>query len=130
RFPLIFAAIVSIVALAAKSHAGQFFEDFSSYATGTTNFNNGAVLVSSAPSTVAMVVDATSKELQLTANGVNNTHSALFLPDLDAGQAVSAFSLKWNAEINGNFPNAADGFSVSFGQLAVRTNFQLIHYKY
>ena len=97
--------------------AGQYFQDFSSSTVGATSFGDGSQLFAT-PVGVASVQDATYKELQLTANGTGSTRSAFLLPDLDAGQQVLAFSAKWNAQVYGDFPNAADGFSFNFGQLA------------
>ena len=101
----------------APARAGQYFQDFSPYPTGTTSLGDGSVLLSSLLGAVASVQDATYKELQLTTNGVSNVRSALLLPDLDPGTPIYAFSAKWNADVNGNFPNVADGFSFNFGQL-------------
>src|SRR5262245_27547401 len=111
-------SILSAFVLSNSAKAGQYFEDFSSYATGTTtNFANGSKLFSTALGGTASVVEATYKELQLTASGTGNTRSALLLPDLDSRTPVYAFSAKWNMDIYGGFPNAADGFSFNFGQL-------------
>ncbi len=67
---------------------------------------------------MASVQDATFKELQLTANGaIHTVRSAFLLPDLDPGTPVNAFSVKWNADLSGSFPNAVNGFSFNFGQL-------------
>jgi len=99
--------------------AGQYFQDFSGISVGATNMGDGSQLFSTAPSNTAGVVDATYKELQLTALGSNSTHSAFLLPLLDTGVAVYALSAKFNAVVYGNFNTAAaDGFSFSFGQLA------------
>ena len=98
--------------------AGQYFQDFSAFTVGATNFSDGSQLFSTQPSSLASVQDATYKELQLTASGVLATTSAFELPDLDPGTAVYAFSAKWNAPVYGNFPSAGDGFSLNFGQLA------------
>ncbi|HWD17968.1 MAG TPA: hypothetical protein VHB20_01710, partial [Verrucomicrobiae bacterium] len=62
-------------------------------------------------------IDNTFTELQLTSASQTGVRSAFLLPDLDPGQAVYSFSVKWNSQIYGNFPNAADGFSVNFGQI-------------
>ena len=115
----------------AESQAGQYFQDFSAFSAGATNFNDGSLLVSGSATSVAGVVDNTFKELQLTAAGVNNTRTAFLLPDLDPGTAVTAFSIKWNSQIYGNFPNAADGFSLNFGQfgLTLQTNYQVETYR-
>lgn len=119
----------SLVCLAAfalasiqPARAGQYFQDFSAFAVGATNFGDGSVLSSTALGTVASVQDATYKELQLTANGGNNplnpiVGSAFLLPDLDPGTPVNAFSVKWNADLSGTMPNVAYGFSFNFGQL-------------
>src|SRR5262245_34481515 len=110
--------ILSAFVFSNSAKAGQYFEDFSSYATGSTpNFANGAKLFSTALGGTASVVDATYMELQLTASSIGNTRSALLLPDLDPGTPIYAFSAKWNMDIYGGFPNAGNGFSFNFGQL-------------
>ncbi len=98
-------------------HAGDYFQDFSAFSVGATSFGDGSTFSSDQSSSVAGVIDGTYKELGLTANGTGNTHSAFLLPDLDPGTPVYAFSAKWNSQVNGNFPNAADGFSFNFGQV-------------
>ncbi len=99
-------------------HAGQYFQDFSGSSVGATSFGDGSTLYSTSLGTVAAVQDATFKELALTASGTANVHSAFLLPDLDPGTPVLAFSAKWNSQVYGNFPNAADGFSFTFGPVA------------
>ena len=108
-----------LLALLATSplSAGQYFQDFSAFTVGATNFSDGSQLFSTQPSSLASVQDATYKELQLTASGVLATSSAFSLPDLDPNKAVYAFSAKWNAAVYGNFPSAGDGFSFNFGQV-------------
>jgi hypothetical protein len=98
-------------------HAGQYFQDFTASPQGATNFTDGSQLFSTQFG-ATRVVDGNLKELALTASGTNDTRAAFMLPDLDPGAPVYAFSAKWNAEINGAFTNAADGFSFNFGQLA------------
>lgn len=100
-----------------SAHAGQYSQDFSAYSAGTTSFGDGSVLYSDQLGTVAAVQDSTFKELGLTASGTGSTHSAFLLPDLDSAEPVYAFSAKWNSQVYGNFPNAADGFSFTFGQV-------------
>ena len=116
RLPALLLAALGLLAPAAL-HAGQYFQDFSSSTVGATTFSDGSDLSSDRPGTVAMVQDATLKELALTASGTVNTHSAFRLPDLDPGTPVYAFSARWNSQVNGDFENAADGFSFNFGQL-------------
>jgi hypothetical protein len=102
------------------SHAGQYFQNFQSSAASATNFDDGSQLFSTHLGTVAFVAGASYKELQLTATNFTAVHTAYLLPDLDPGTPVCAFSAKWNMEINGNFPNAADGFSFNFGDLSTK----------
>ena len=110
--------VLALFFSSAPARAGQYFQDFSAFAIGATNFGDGSVLSSTALGTVASVQDATYKELQLTANGGNTpADSAFLLPDLDPGTPVNAFSVKWNADIDGSMPNVSDGFSFNFGQL-------------
>ncbi|MEY4918331.1 MAG: hypothetical protein RL616_2244, partial [Verrucomicrobiota bacterium] len=108
-----------LVASATGTFAGQYFQDFTAFSAGATNFSDGSTLTSTALGTVAAVQDATLKELQLTETGVANTRSAFLLPDLDPGTPVYAFSAKWNSQVYGNFPSAGEGFSFTFG--AVRS---------
>ena len=102
----------------APARAGQYSQDFSPYPTGTTSLGDGSALLSNLLGPAASVQDATYKELQLTTNGDSGVRSALLLPDLDPGTPVYAFSVKWNADVNGNFPNVGEGFSFNFGQLS------------
>ena len=101
---------------------GQYFQDFSSSAVGATNFSDGSLLYGNQLGTVTEVVDPTYKELQLMLNGSNNTQAAYLLPDLDPGHHITRFSARFNVVVLGGFPNAADGFSFSFGPLRA-TNF-------
>src|SRR4051812_48678035 len=94
------------------ARAGAYFQDFSGNTVGATNLGDGSALFSTALGTVASVQDATFKELQLTANGsIHTVRSAFLLPDLDPGVPINAFSVKWNADVNGTMPNVANGFS-------------------
>jgi hypothetical protein len=111
-------ASLAVWCLAPSTHAGSYFQDFQGLAVGVTNMGDGSQLFSTAPSNTAGVVDGTFKELRLTADGSNGTHSAFLLPALDTGATVYAFSAKWNSPVFGNFNNAADGFSFTFGPLA------------
>ena len=111
-------SLVSMLVFAASSWAGEYFQDFTAFATGTTTFGDGSTLSSSTLGTVAAVQDATYKELALTASGTANVRSAFLLPDLDPGAPVYAFAARWNSQVVANFPNAADGFSFNFGPLA------------
>jgi len=97
--------------------AGQYFQDFSAFPPGATNFADGSQLFSTSLGSVAAVQDSTYHELQLTETGVSSVTSAFLLPDLDPNTPIYAFSVKWNADVSGSFPNAADGFSFNFGQL-------------
>jgi hypothetical protein len=100
------------------AHVSRYFQDFSAFSVGTTNFGDGSTLFSDHLGSVGAVQDGLYKELGLTASGTINTRSAFELPNLDPGTPIYAFSVKWNEEVNGNFPNAADGFSFNFGQLS------------
>lgn len=112
------ATVVCIVGLCLKTTAvaGQYEATFDAFADGATNLSPAGELFSNQLGTATKVVDASKKELQLTANGTGSTFSAFRLPDLDPGNAVCAFSAKWNAAIVGESP-LADGLSFSFGPL-------------
>jgi hypothetical protein len=83
------------------ARAGQYFQDFSAFPVGATNFGDGSTLSSMALGTVTSVQDSTYKELQLTPY-FTGVRSAFLLPDLDPGTPVNAFSVKWNADFYGN----------------------------
>lgn len=106
-----------------------YAQDFSAASVGATNMGDGSQLFSTAPGTVAAVQDGLRKELQLTAIGSNDTRTAFLLPDLDTNGTIHAFSAKWNAQVYGNFPSAADGFSFNFGRIGaldlISTNYAL-----
>jgi hypothetical protein len=105
----------------AFTSTGRYFQDFSAFTTGATNFGDGSQLFSTALGTVAAVQDDTLRELGLTKSGTPGVISAFELPDLTPGTPVYAFSMKWNSLIYGNFGNSssgADGFSLNFGQLS------------
>ena len=102
--------------MTASAFAGQYSQNFSTNSVGQTNFNDGSLLVSSAPSnTVARVEDAGLLELQLSQSDIAGTRSAFLLPDLDPTNRISAFSASWVSPVYGNFPNAGDGFAFTFG---------------
>lgn len=116
-----FRAIIFLLAtITTPLYAGQYFQEFSSFADGTTSFGDGSQLFSTSLGTAggAGVEGSNPGGLQLTESGDANVTSAFELPDLDPGKPVFAFSAKWNADVKGNFPSAADGFSFNFGQLA------------
>jgi hypothetical protein len=101
----------------APARAGQYFQDFSAFPVGATNFGDGSTLSSTALGTVAAVGDPTYKELQLTPY-FTGARSAFLLPDLDPGTPVNAFSAKWNGDIDGyGNGQVLYGFSFNFGQL-------------
>ena len=106
-----------VVSQIAQINAGQYFQDFSSFSNGATNFNDRSQLFSTALGSAASVSDPTYTELQLTAYSVTNTRTAFLLPELDPGAPIYAFSAKWNSQMYAGFPNAGEGFSLSFGQL-------------
>jgi len=100
---------------------GRYFQDFSGFSTGATNFNDGSQLFSTALGITggAEIADSTYGELGLTENGYGNVTSAFELPDLNSNTPVYAFSAKWNSQVYANFlTNGADGFSLNFGQLS------------
>src|SRR6266511_2490117 len=112
------AVFLLAAAISTQLHAGQYFQDFSGSSVGATSFADGSTLFSTSLGNAAAVQDGNLKELQLTEISVNNVTSALELADLDPGDAVYAFSVRFYLQVYGNFPSAADGFSLNFGQLA------------
>ena len=116
--PRLVASIICMVSLGLKTTAvaGQYEATFDSFADGATNLSPSGELFSNQLGTATKVVDASRKELQLTADGIGSTFSAFRLPDLDPGNGVCAFSAKWNAAIVGESP-LADGLSFNFGPL-------------
>ena len=114
--------ILSAILLAASATAtlaGQYVQDFSAAAIGTTSLGDGSTLTSTSLGTVAGVF-GTSKELQLTARTSPDTRSAFLLPDLDPGQPVYAFSARWDSRVQGYFLAGfgGEGFSFNLGSLA------------
>ncbi len=103
---------------------GQYGETFQAYPDGATTLAPGAgELFSNNPGIAAQVADDKFRELQLTACEVGSTRTAFRLPDLNPGEAVPAFSAKWNATIYGSTsPGIADGFSFNFGPLGAVTD--------
>lgn len=99
---------------------GRYFQDFSGFSVGATNFNDGSQLFSTALGVTGGVeiADSTYGELGLTEINHSGVTSAFELPDLNPGAPAYAFSAKWNSQVYGNFlNNGADGFSLNFGQL-------------
>jgi hypothetical protein len=97
--------------------AGQFTQDFNSFAVGATDFDDGSQLFSSETG-IVHVEDPVLKELQLSQwDTANQTRSAFLLPDLDPGLVVTNFTASWVSPVYGNFPSASLGFSFSFGSL-------------
>jgi hypothetical protein len=96
--------------------AGQYFQDFSKYEAGATQFDDGAILVSSDLGQSAVLQDADRKELRLT-GAQTGVRSAFALPDLNAQRRIYAFSAKWNTSLAANFPDGGAGFSFTFGQI-------------
>ena len=114
------ASIVCMLGMTAV--AGQYEATFDSFAEGATNLSPVGELFSNQLGTATRVVEASGKELQLTANGMGSTFSAFRLPNLDPGSGVCAFSAKWNAAIVGESPRA-DGLSFNFGPLGNSASF-------
>jgi hypothetical protein len=114
-------------------HAGQYFQDFAGIRVGSISFGDGSQLFGTGKGSATGAVltnyiqtlslpdgslNNTNLELQLTESNAENITSAFELPALDPTTPVYAFSVKWNADVNGNFDNAADGFSFNYGQLS------------
>ncbi|HTV43436.1 MAG TPA: WD40 repeat domain-containing protein [Candidatus Sulfotelmatobacter sp.] len=114
---------VSLIGLPSVLYAGQYFQNFPDFSNGTTNFNDGSTLSSTALGTVACLTNLAESigigssygELQLTESGMTNVQSAFELPDLDSGAPIYAFSAKWNSDVYGTFPAFGKGFSFNFG---------------
>ncbi|HEY3763393.1 MAG TPA: choice-of-anchor R domain-containing protein [Verrucomicrobiae bacterium] len=104
----------------AFAQMGRYFQDFTGFSVGTTNFNDGSQLFSTALGMTGggEIADSSYGELGLTEENYSGVTSAFELPDLNAGTPAYAFSTKWNSQVYGNFINdGADGFSLNFGQL-------------
>lgn len=97
--------------------AGQYANDFNAYFVGQFfAFGDGSTLVSSPPEALAAhVEDPVLKELQLSQWNSTEFRSAFLLPDLDPGNRIYSFSASWVAPVYGDFPDAGEGFSFSFG---------------
>ncbi len=108
--------LLAALGLAGGAWAGSYEQAFGPFALGTTNFNDGSELRSSALGTVAAVADATQKELQLVAWGLAETRTAFALPDLDPGLAVRGCSILWNSQVY-VATNRGEGFSLTLGRL-------------
>jgi hypothetical protein len=104
-----FAAIVSAKPLL----AGTYVQDYSAYANGVVNLNDGSFVGSSnGPASVQ------GNRLRLTQNGLGSTSALYRLPDLDPGREVTAFHLEFDlALVAGATP--ADGLSLNFGGLVL-----------
>ncbi|HEU6449693.1 MAG TPA: choice-of-anchor R domain-containing protein [Verrucomicrobiae bacterium] len=105
----------------AFAQTGRYFQDFSGFSVGATNFNDGSQLFSTALGLTggAEIADSTYGELGLTEVNHSSVISAFELPDLNPGAPAYAFSAKWNSQVYGSFnTGAADGFSFNFGQLS------------
>jgi len=111
---LVSRALVWLAALTVN--AGSYTENFEIYASGATSLSNGATLSWSTTGTTSVVTNPV-KELQFTRADVTDTRAALLLPDLDPGQPIRSFSVRWDALVFGNFPNAGAGFSLNLGHL-------------
>lgn len=96
--------------------AAEYYQDFSAFEVGATNFADGAQLFSSDLGGSAAVQDGARKELRLTGSA-GGVRSAFVLPALDDVR-VYAFSAKWNGSASANFPNGGAGFSFTFGGIA------------
>jgi hypothetical protein len=101
------------------SSRGIYYQDFSSAQPGDTAFNDGSQLFSTSLGNVTAVAGSSERDLRLTEADVSNVRAAFAPPLLDSTNFITAFSAKWNMVIDGDFPNAADGFSFSFGPLAI-----------
>ncbi|MBS0657706.1 MAG: hypothetical protein JSR82_05590 [Verrucomicrobia bacterium] len=98
---------------------GQYGETFQAFADGTATLPaRVGTLFSNQLGTTAKVIDNNLHELALTAEGTQSTRTVFRLPDLNAGQPVTGFSVKWNAQIYGQGGALADGLSLNFGPLA------------
>ena len=114
--PLSIVGAASFFAALAPAHAGQYTQDFNSFFLGQTDLGGAGTLTSSIPGgVVAHIEDGALKELQLSQHDVADSRSAFLLPDLDPGARLYSFSASWVSPVYGNFPNAGEGFSFSFG---------------
>jgi hypothetical protein len=109
-----------LVAAGVGARAGQYLQDFSGYAPGTTTLTDGATLFSSHFMGARVeTLGSGDPNLRLVLNDGNlGVRSAFLLPDLDPGQPVRGFTARWSAILAAYFPNGTDGFSVTFGPVA------------
>lgn len=115
---LIVVLFVALIARSAATYGGMYEQAFGPFAVGDVFFGDGSELRANAGlGTTVAVAEPTQKELQLTADGVQNTRSAFILPVLDPGERVQAFSARWNSQVYAGTGNRADGFSLTFGQI-------------
>ena len=97
----------------------QWGETFQAYQPGDTVFpaRTGGFFTSS-PGNGGQLVGVSNRALQFTTTGAGASRSVFRVPDLNAGQPVSAFSAKWNALIYGNTSSGlADGMSFTLGPI-------------
>lgn len=97
--------------------AGQYTQNFNAFPVGTVALGDGSTLSSTSPGPAGSVQDGTLRELQLSQWDVPGTRAAFLLPDLDPGMPISAFTAAWVSPVYGDFPNAGDGFSFTFGSV-------------
>jgi hypothetical protein len=96
-----------------------YYQDFSSAQPGDTTFGDGSQLFSTSLGNVTAVAGNPKHDLRLTEADVTDVRAAFAPPLLYLTNFITAFSAKWNTLVDGNFPNAADGFSFNFGPLAI-----------
>jgi len=97
----------------------SYYQDFSSAQPGDTTFGDGSQLFSTSLGNATAVAGSPKHDLRLTEADVSDVRAAFAPPLLDLTNFITAFSAKWNTLVDGNFPNAADGFSFNFGPLAI-----------
>lgn len=98
-----------------SARAGNYGQNFE----GLGDLGDGSALVSShpIPGAVQLLYGLANegRQLQLSQAALPNTRGAYLLPDLDPGRAIGGFTATWDCWVFGDFPDAGDGFSFTFG---------------
>jgi|GEM_PF-2187793 len=114
---------LSTLALASL-HAGEYSNDFDSYANGATDLGDGTTLVDGYATPVVEVYSTGSwQALRLTQDQYegDSGYGQLILPDLDPGVAVTGFTASFDLLLKSEDGSNADGFSLNFGDIDTGT---------
>jgi hypothetical protein len=89
-------------------------QDFSAFAVGATSLGDGTEIGSN--NGICQIRGNTNRYLRLTESGTLNTSASFKLPDLDPGQEVRAFTIRFSLYMNAA-GTPADGVSLNFGAI-------------